>query len=114
MSLRSDQEDSDQGAEDDTGQDDTEEVEMTDCQDDKEQETVICWATAIADHIPSPYDTEGLSFKTGHDLNIKQKYIKTLFVFLNQLLQDLKDLLICRSNYQDSSQIRDRRLVWRL
>ena len=42
MSLRSDQEDSDQGAEDDTGQDDTEEAEMTDCQDDKEQESVIC------------------------------------------------------------------------
>ena len=75
MSLRSDQEDSDQGAEDDTGQDDTEEAEMTDCQDDKEQESVICWATAIADHIPSPYDTEGLSFKTGDD---KYEYHTTI------------------------------------
>ena len=69
LSLRSEEEDSDQGAEDDTGQQDAEEAEMIDCHDDKEQESVICWATAIADHIPSPYDTQGLSFKTGHDIH---------------------------------------------
>ena len=70
MSLRSEEEeDSDQGAEDDSGQDDAEEAEITDCHDRKEQESVICWATAIADHIPSPYDTEGLSFKTGHNIH---------------------------------------------
>ena len=68
MSLRSEEEDSDQdGGEDDRGQDDAEGAETLDSHDHKEQESVICWATAISDHIPSPYDTEGLSFKKGAD-----------------------------------------------
>ena len=67
MSLRSEEEDSDQdGGEDDRGQDDAEGAETLDSHDHKEQESVICWATAISDHIPSPYDTEGLSFKKGY------------------------------------------------
>ena len=76
MSLRSEEEDSDRGGEeDDTGQDDTEKAETTEDHEEKEQEGVICWATAIADHVPSPYDSEGLSFKTGHGQNIKQFYV---------------------------------------
>ena len=82
MSLRSEEEDSDQsGEEDDTGQEDTEEEETPEDHDDKEQEGVICWATAITDHIPSPYDSEGLSFKTGHAQNIKQFYVDPFLTF---------------------------------
>ena len=52
MSLRSEEEC--EGVEEDPGQDDKEETGELEHEDSPE--TVICWATATADHIPSPYD----------------------------------------------------------
>ena len=52
MSLRSEEEC--EGGEEDPGQDDKEETGELEHEDSPE--TVICWATATADHIPSPYD----------------------------------------------------------
>ena len=90
MSGRREEEDIVEGEEsDDKGQEVA--VEVADSHDDMEGERVISWATAIADHVPSPYDTQGLSFKAGQEQN---KFIKYLDI-----------VYLCRAADQDSPEV---------
>ena len=70
MSLRSEEEC--EGGEEDPGQDDQEEAGELEQEDTPE--TVICWATATSDHIPSPYDREGLSFRAGQKIKVLSQW----------------------------------------
>ena len=88
MSVRR-EEDSEGEESDDRGQEVA--VEVADTHGDMEDERAISWATATADHVPSPYDTQGLSFKTGQEHN---KFIKYLDI-----------VYLCRAADQDSPEV---------